>query len=389
MQYNSSVELQGATKMELHPFSPQQGVCNMRLPARNLAHSVVQKLLNNQEDSGVDLDMSPRTAQPAWARSQRVSSFLQEVNQYLRRPFVEAFAVREVATASRELLVQLIAADVPMCLVFSLGSLEFELQKDAMRLFDAMVRSGFALGVGDEITRHVTEDPRIVNLLLNGCARPELAIYCNSMLRSCFVDPLLVEFFLAQRVAETLVELVRGPSFDTSIEAFSTLSDLLLVQPSASAPYLVEHFTDFFNGFDALLQEDQDYTTQRQALKLLGKILLSPGFQEVMILYSMNDLFLQTHMKLLRNRSKNIQVGAFHVFKLFVANPRKTPRVQKLLSKNCVRLIALLETFGSKQPDDAGLIADLGSILTMLTILQQRPRKASSDSFGEIESKGT
>ena len=42
-----------------------------------------------------------------------------------------------------------------------------------------------------------------------------------------------------------------------------------------------------------LLQAD-DYMTQRQALRLLREMLLEPKYKEVSLMYSSNELFLQT-----------------------------------------------------------------------------------------------
>jgi hypothetical protein len=45
-------------------------------------------------------------------------------------------------------------------------------------------------------------------------------------------------------------------------------------------------------------------------------------------------------------------VEAFHVFKIFVANPQKPPRVQQILYKNKDRLIKLLETLKANRSDE-------------------------------------
>ena len=50
-------------------------------------------------------------------------------------------------------------------------------------------------------------------------------------------------------------------------------------------------------------------------------------------------------MKLLRDRSASIQYEAFHVFKIFVANPRKEGVVLELLRRNQEKLLAFLRDF--------------------------------------------
>lgn len=57
-------------------------------------------------------------------------------------------------------------------------------------------------------------------------------------------------------------------------------------------------------------------------------------------------------MILLRDPSKNIQFEAFHVFKIFVANPTKTKPVYEILLKNQKKLMDFLDTFQAGKDDD-------------------------------------
>lgn len=41
----------------------------------------------------------------------------------------------------------------------------------------------------------------------------------------------------------------------------------------------------------------------------------------------------------------------FHVFKIFVANPSKTPEIESILSKNKAKLVAYLEAFHPDNED--------------------------------------
>ena len=50
-------------------------------------------------------------------------------------------------------------------------------------------------------------------------------------------------------------------------------------------------------------------------------------------------------MNLLRDPSASIQYEAFHVFKIFVANPRKSEHVMDVLLRNRERLLTFLEGF--------------------------------------------
>lgn len=63
-------------------------------------------------------------------------------------------------------------------------------------------------------------------------------------------------------------------------------------------------------------------------------------------------MILNSKMNLLRDKSKNIQFEAFHVFKVFVANPNKPKTVQDILSKNQEKLLKFLADFHNDRTDD-------------------------------------
>ncbi len=58
---------------------------------------------------------------------------------------------------------------------------------------------------------------------------------------------------------------------------------------------------------------------------------------------------LKLMMNMLRDKSKNIQFEAFHVFKVFVANPNKARSILDILVKNKEKLIAFLSNFHNEK----------------------------------------
>lgn len=61
---------------------------------------------------------------------------------------------------------------------------------------------------------------------------------------------------------------------------------------------------------------------------------------------------LKLMMNLLRDKSKNIQFEAFHVFKVFVANPNKNKPVLEILQKNQEKLLKFLGDFHNDRTED-------------------------------------
>ena len=70
----------------------------------------------------------------------------------------------------------------------------------------------------------------------------------------------------------------------------------------------------FFSSFTTLILSN-NYVTKRQSLKILGEILLDRANFAVMTRYIASETNLKMMMNLLRDKSKNIQFEAFHVFK--------------------------------------------------------------------------
>ncbi len=79
--------------------------------------------------------------------------------------------------------------------------------------------------------------------------------------------------------------------------------------------FVVFNRPQFFASFTTLIRSD-NYVTKRQSLKLLGEILLDRANFNVMTRYIANEANLKMMMNLLRDKSKNIQFEAFHVFKV-------------------------------------------------------------------------
>ncbi len=81
------------------------------------------------------------------------------------------------------------------------------------------------------------------------------------------------------------------------------------------AQYLSTSYDRFFSSYQTLILSP-NYVTKRQSLKLLGEILLDRANFNVMTRYIASKENLQVVMNTLRDKSKNIQFEAFHVFKV-------------------------------------------------------------------------
>merc|ERR1719384_1190032 len=147
-----------------------------------------------------------------------------------------------------------------------------------------------------------------------------------------------------RQVVDELFVLVQKPSFDIASDAYKTLQLLLTRNKKLVPKYLETNYDAFFCQFNELIQSD-NYVTQRQFLNLLSELLLEKTNFNLMIAYIAQKENLKIAMTLLKNDSNAISHEAFHIFKVFVANPKKARDIHIVLWKNKEKLITFLQNF--------------------------------------------
>ena len=199
------------------------------------------------------------------------------------------------------------------------------------------------------------------------------ALHRGSMLRECARRSAGTTQFLAGGDGTPILQLfkpVRSETFDYASDAFETLRCALLSHRDQAAEFVLEAYDAFFGEFHGLLECD-NYVTKRQGLKLLADMLLDEAFIRVMMRYIGEPANLIRVMTLLRDKSRSISYEAFHVFKIFVANPSKPRAVTQLLAQNKAKLGAFLDGFQNDREDEA--FADEKALLkTTIAALQER-----------------
>jgi calcium binding protein 39 len=137
---------------------------------------------------------------------------------------------------------------------------------------------------------------------------------------------------------------IENTTFGVSCDAYANLKETLTRHKPMVAEYLDKNYDRFFTSFKTLISSS-NYVTKRQSLKLLGEILLDRANFNVMTRYIADEGNLKMMMNMLRDKSKNIQFEAFHVFKVFVANPKKPPQIESILKRNRDKLLVFLKNF--------------------------------------------
>ncbi|XP_029470990.1 calcium-binding protein 39 isoform X1 [Rhinatrema bivittatum] len=234
-------------------------------------------------------------------------------------------------------------------LVADLQLIDFEGKKDVAQIFNNILRR--QIGTRTPTVEYICTQQNILFMLLKGYESPEIALNCGIMLRECIRHEPLAKIILWSEQFYDFFRYVEMSTFDIASDAFATFKDLLTRHKLLSAEFLEQHYDRFFSEYEKLLHSE-NYVTKRQSLKLLGELLLDRHNFTIMTKYISKPENLKLMMNLLRDKSRNIQFEAFHVFKVFVANPNKTQPILDILLKNQTKLIEFLSKFQNDRTED-------------------------------------
>ncbi|KAG0742444.1 hypothetical protein G6F57_000030 [Rhizopus arrhizus] len=258
-------------------------------------------------------------------------------------------------------------ADLLQLLILSIQKFEFETKKDVSQIFNNLLKR--QIGSRWPTVEHLCAHEEILFHLLRGYEQPEIALNCGLILRECVRHEALAKIVLYSSKFYQFFEYVSMSTFDVASDAFASFKEVLTRHKSVVSDFMDANYDDFFDHYKKLLQSE-NYVTKRQSLKLLGEILLDRTNFTIMTRYISNADNLKLMMNLLRDRSKNIQFEAFHVFKVFVANPHKTKPIMDILVKNQEKLVYFLGNFHNERQDDEQFTDEKSFLIKQIQELQ-------------------
>ncbi|CAL5084386.1 unnamed protein product [Urochloa decumbens] len=182
----------------------------------------------------------------------------------------------------------------------------------------------------------------------------EVALNCGNMLRECIKYPTLAKYILESSSFELFFQYVELPNFDIASDALNTFKDLLTKHEDAVSEFLSSRYEQFFGLYTRLLSST-NYVTRRQSVKFLSEFLLEAPNAQIMKRYILDVHYLNIMIGLLKDSSKNIRICAFHIFKVFVANPNKPREIVQVLVANHRELLKLLHNLPTSKGEDEQL----------------------------------
>ncbi|XP_071481813.1 calcium-binding protein 39-like [Diadema antillarum] len=234
-------------------------------------------------------------------------------------------------------------------LIENMSRLEFEAKKDLVQIFSNVLRR--QIGSRSPTVEFIMNKREILLMLVTGYENPEVALNSGLMLRECIRHEPLAKEILQSEDFYRFFQYVEVSTFDVASDAFSSFKELLTRHKLVAAQFLEENYTRVFDHYQHLLNSE-NYVTRRQSLKLLGELLLDRHNFTTMTKYISNPENLKLMMNMLRDKSRNIQFEAFHVFKVFVANPNKSKPILEILLKNKEKLVEFLTNFHTDRTED-------------------------------------
>ncbi|CEF60909.1 Protein Mo25 [Strongyloides ratti] len=248
-----------------------------------------------------------------------------------------------------QLAQEIYGASVIPLLIKHLNRFDFESKKDVALIFNNLLRR--QIGTRSPTVEYLSTRSEILRILVKGYESPDIAISCGSMIRECIRHEHLAKIILYSDNFYDFFQYVEVSSFDIASDAFTTFKELITKHKTLAAEYLDTNYDRFFEHYQKLLESD-NYVSRRQSLKLLGELLLDRHNFNVMTRYISNPENLKLMMIMLREKSRSIQFEAFHVFKVFVANPNRPRPILDILIRNREKLVEFLTNFHKDRTED-------------------------------------
>ncbi|CAE6435767.1 unnamed protein product [Rhizoctonia solani] len=317
------------------------------------------EIVRGLRDAINKLDVGPPGSETRRKANEEVTKGLQQIKGFLHGdgdPGPELVA---------QLATEAYAADLLPALVKSCAKFEFEARKDAAQVFSLLLRR--QIGSRSPTVEYIVTRESIVYDALKGYEIEEVALSTGLILKEMLKHEPIARILLNSDEFYSFPHYIEDTTFGVSCDAFANLKETLTRHKPMVAEYLETNYDRFFTMYSSLLLST-NYVTKRQSLKLLGEILLDRANFNVMTRYigveasffyarlasvwSLTCANLKMMMNLLRDKSRNIQFEAFHVFKVFVANPKKPPQIEAILRRNKDKLLVFLRDFHNDKEDE-------------------------------------
>ncbi|PPR80457.1 hypothetical protein GOBAR_AA40259 [Gossypium barbadense] len=261
-----------------------------------------------------------------------------------------------VSEACAQLTQEFFRENTLRLLITCLPKLNLEARKDATQVVANLQRQqvNSRLIASDYLEANLD----LLDILIAGYENTDMALHYGAMLRECIRHQTVARNVLESQHMKKFFDYIQLPKFDIAADAAATFKELLTRHKSTVAEFLSKNYDWFFAEYNSKLLESSNYITRRQAIKLLGDILLDRSNAAVMTRYVSSKDNLRILMNLLR---------------LFAAKQNKPPDIVSILVANKSKLLRLFADFKTNKEDEQ-FEADKAQVVREIAALELRDR---------------
>lgn len=259
-------------------------------------------------------------------------------------------------------------------LVHKLKDMDFDSRKDVVAVFLMLLRRPASTAALPLVDYLLHTKPEILVLLLKGPENEEVALVCGQILRECIKYEEINRFVIDNPLLWNYFRYMQSPVFEIATDSYTTFHDLLTTHKKLASDFLANNYELFTSNINALIQCD-NYVTKRQSVRLLAELVLQKQNQYFLNKYFDDTNNLKMVMMLLSDKLKNLRVEGFHIFKFFVAKPKKSPKIQDILARNRDNFLAFFDNFDFSSFNDPNLIEERDYIISEIEKLPAIERR--------------
>ncbi|KAJ1415572.1 Mo25-like [Sesbania bispinosa] len=257
--------------------------------------------------------------------------------------------------ACSQLTQEFFKEDTFRLLIISLPNLKLGARQDATHVIANLQRQR----VNSRLiaSQYLENNLDLVDVLIHGYEEDgDIALTYGAITRECIRHQSGARYVLESEHMKKFFDYIQMPNFEIASDAVATFKveyDQLKLLLSGC---------QFFKEYNSQLLESTSYFTRRNAIKLLGDILLDRSNCAVMVRY-VSSL---DNMRILMN-----------LLRLFVANQNKPPEVVSILVTNKHKLLKFLGNFNNDKADEQ-FQADKQQVISEIISLKQKDHPCTS-----------
>ncbi|CAI5756439.1 unnamed protein product [Candida verbasci] len=259
-------------------------------------------------------------------------------------------------------------------LIINLLKLDFDSRKDVFIIFSVLLRRNKEQQNQPPppiVNYLLNSQPEILLILLRGPETHEIGIISGQILRECIKYETINKFILYNSLFWNFFNYVQIPIFELATDAMMTLNDLLTIHRKQVSEFLNDNYDKFVTTINNLI-DSENYVTKRQSVKLLNDLNSSRANSKFINKYYDDTVNLKKTMRLLSENSKNLQLEGFHILKFFMANPKRSQKINDLLIKNKINFLIFLKNFDVESFHDPTLTDEKDFVLQEIERLPDR-----------------